>query len=271
MSSGKKNYFRHSMNARNDHKLKTFMSLFGRNWREGYFYFFSLLELCGNEAQDGKEEHTFHINTLRELWGTSTKGAHDVCNKCASCALVVCNIGTNHVTFSLPNLLNYVGKYDRNAPNKEIKEIKEKKSEQRIPLAQKSKKAKPETNVINTGLFTGDKVTDLEEFPTTDAARNVLNLMNSILFTRFGATEKNLRFVNGRLSEGFKLEDFKKVFEVKRNEWDGTDMAKYLRPSTLLGTKFDEYLSQAENAFKAHIDPLDAFFEEFTQKPSEAV
>jgi len=127
MASGQKNYFRHSMNARNDHKLKTFMGLFGRNWREGYFYFFSLLELCGNDAQDGQTEHTFHINTLRELWGTSTKGAHDVCMKCTSSALVMCNTRANHVTFSIPNLLNYTGKYAPNAPNKEIKEKKEKK------------------------------------------------------------------------------------------------------------------------------------------------
>lgn len=129
MASGKKNYFRHSMNARNDHKLRSFMDLFGRNWREGYFYFFTLLELCGNEAQEGKTEHTFHKKTLRDLWGTSAQGVHDVCTKCAQSALVMCKVDTDHVTFSLPNLLNYTGKYETNAPNKEkkIKENKENK------------------------------------------------------------------------------------------------------------------------------------------------
>lgn len=127
MASGKKNYFRHSMNARNDHKLRAFMDLFGRNWREGYFYFFTLLEMCGSDAQEGKTEHTFHKKTLRDLWGTSAQGVHDVCMKCTQSALVVCTVSADHVTFSLPNLLNYTGKYDSIAPNKrKEKENKEK-------------------------------------------------------------------------------------------------------------------------------------------------
>jgi uncharacterized phage protein (TIGR02220 family) len=124
-------------------------------------------------------------------------------------------------------------------------------------------------DVINTGLFTGEAHTDLEEFPTSDDARNVLNLMNSILFTRYGATAKNLRFVNGRLAEGYKLDDFKKVFEFKLKEWDGTEFSKYLRPSTLLSPRFDEYLSQAENAFKPKLDPLDAFLDQFSPNSQE--
>ena len=46
------------------------------------------------------------------------------------------------------------------------------------------------------------------------------------------------------LSRGYTAEDMKKVIDKKHNEWKGTEYAKYLRPSTLFGEKFDEYLNQ---------------------------
>ena len=47
-----------------------------------------------------------------------------------------------------------------------------------------------------------------------------------------------------RLNEGYSLDDFKQVIEKKVNEWKGTEMEKYLRPETLFGTKFENYLNQ---------------------------
>jgi len=44
--------------------------------------------------------------------------------------------------------------------------------------------------------------------------------------------------------EGFKKEDFFTVHDIKVQEWKGTDMAKYIRPETLYGTKFQSYLNQ---------------------------
>lgn len=55
------------------------------------------------------------------------------------------------------------------------------------------------------------------------------------------ATQKH---INGRLSEGYTLEDFKIVIDKKVTEWANTDMSKFLRPETLFGTKFEGYLNQ---------------------------
>ena len=44
--------------------------------------------------------------------------------------------------------------------------------------------------------------------------------------------------------EKYNRDDFKVVIDKKFNEWYGTDMAKYLRPETLFGTKFEGYLNQ---------------------------
>lgn len=287
MASGKKNYFRHSMNARNDHKLRSFMDMFGRNWRDGYFYFFTLLEMCGSDAQEGKTEHTFHKKTLRDLWGTSAQGVHDVCMKCTQSALVVCTLDTDHVTFSLPNLLNYTGKYEPNAPNKEKKINKTNKDIRAQPAspvldadfseAPKKNLPKVETqeiqknaNIINTGLFTGDLVDTTLEVKASEKAMNVLTMLNAVCFKNFRPTKANMTFVNARLKEGYALEDFSKVFKFKQGQW-GHDakMCGYLRPQTLLSTKFDSYLQESENSFKPKIDPLDAFFEQYAPQAQE--
>lgn len=55
---------------------------------------------------------------------------------------------------------------------------------------------------------------------------------------------KTISLVRARLREGFKQIDFIRVVDTKCDEWLDTDMAKYLRPETLFGTKFDNYLNQ---------------------------
>lgn len=284
MASGKKNYFRHSMNARNDHKLRAFMDSFGRNWRDGYFYFFTLLELCGPDAQDGKEEHTVHLKTLRDLWGTNTQGVLDVCQKYAESALVMCRLCaedaqgvymlcaqdahdvrrscTTRVIFPLPTLLNYVGRYDSKAPNKEIKQKKEIK-ESAAPASpvlvsenlddEKNLSEDQSQDFRNTEdsaqeVLTVESIHPLEEIPVSDLARNILTSLNAICFRAFRPTRSNMKFVNARINEGYELEDFTKVFKFKQAEWDGTEFAKYLQPSTLLSGKFDQYLQQANAA-----------------------
>ena len=57
-------------------------------------------------------------------------------------------------------------------------------------------------------------------------------------------TKSTQRLINARLNEGFTIEDFKKVINIKSSQWLGTDMEKYLRPQTLFGTKFESYLNE---------------------------
>lgn len=55
---------------------------------------------------------------------------------------------------------------------------------------------------------------------------------------------KNKSLIKARWSEGYLLEDFKQVIDNMVKDWSGTKYAKYLRPETLFGTKFDGYLNQ---------------------------
>ena len=58
-------------------------------------------------------------------------------------------------------------------------------------------------------------------------------------------SQKTQKLIHARLKEGFSLEDFQKVIDVKTKEWKNDKvMCKYLRPETLFGTKFESYLNE---------------------------
>ena len=74
----------------------------------------------------------------------------------------------------------------------------------------------------------------------------VIDYLNKKASTNYRATTKNTQsFINARVKEGYAVEDFKKVIDSKSREWLGTDFEKYLRPATLFGTKFENYLNEA--------------------------
>ena len=60
------------------------------------------------------------------------------------------------------------------------------------------------------------------------------------------STKATQQIIKARFNEGFTLNDFIKVIDTKTNEWiNDNNMAKYLRPQTLFGTKFESYLNQS--------------------------
>ena len=74
----------------------------------------------------------------------------------------------------------------------------------------------------------------------------IIKYLNEKANTNYRVSTKNTQsFINARLKEGFTVEDFKKVIDVKAKSWIGTDFEKYLRPATLFGTKFENYLNEA--------------------------
>lgn len=58
------------------------------------------------------------------------------------------------------------------------------------------------------------------------------------------STDKTKKLISARFSDGFTLEDFNTVIDIKTEQWLGTEMEKYLRPETLFGTKFEGYLNE---------------------------
>lgn len=77
----------------------------------------------------------------------------------------------------------------------------------------------------------------------------VIDYLNLKANTNYRASTKNTQsLINARFKEGFTVEDFKKVIDNKSNSWIGTEWEKYLRPQTLFGTKFENYLNENKKA-----------------------
>mgnify|MGYP001254090218 FL=1 len=72
----------------------------------------------------------------------------------------------------------------------------------------------------------------------------IISYLNQVTGRTFHNVEAHKKLVRARWSEKATLSDFKRVIDNKSSEWLGTDMAKYLQPSTLFGNKFDQYLNQ---------------------------
>lgn len=76
--------------------------------------------------------------------------------------------------------------------------------------------------------------------------KEVINYLNEVLGTKYRVVESTNKFIRARWNEGNTLEDFKEVIDTKYSEWKDNEYSKYLRPSTLFGTKFNEYLNQPQ-------------------------
>ena len=55
----------------------------------------------------------------------------------------------------------------------------------------------------------------------------------------------NKKVIKARWNEGYKLDHFRRVIDQKCQDWlNDEKMSQYLRPETLFGNKFDQYLNQ---------------------------
>lgn len=80
--------------------------------------------------------------------------------------------------------------------------------------------------------------------------KEIIDYLNEKTGSHFKNVAGNQKMIKARWNEGNRLDDFKKVIDTKTADWlgtyskDGRDMSQYLRPSTLFGTKFDQYLNE---------------------------
>lgn len=82
-----------------------------------------------------------------------------------------------------------------------------------------------------------------QDYPIKD----VVDYLNATAGTRYRyGTGKTKSHITARFREGYTLEDFYKVIDKKCAEWKGTEWEKFLRPETLFGSKFENYLNQPD-------------------------
>lgn len=75
---------------------------------------------------------------------------------------------------------------------------------------------------------------------------DIIGYLNKKTHSNFKPNARNNRLnICGRIREGYTLDDFKRVIDIKTEEWLGTEMEKYLCPETLFrASKFEKYLNQ---------------------------
>lgn len=101
-------------------------------------------------------------------------------------------------------------------------------------------------NNLTTNQQQSNNTTKKKEKDNNNIYSLVIDYLNRKASTNYRSTTKNTQsFINARVKEGYTVEDFKKVIDSKSKEWLNTDFEKYLRPATLFGTKFENYLNEA--------------------------
>lgn len=80
----------------------------------------------------------------------------------------------------------------------------------------------------------------------SEQRKTIIGYLNQRLGTNYKSSSvRAKRHIDARLNEGYTLDDFKRVINNKISDWaNDSNMAKYLRPETLFGTKFESYLNQ---------------------------
>jgi len=102
--------------------------------------------------------------------------------------------------------------------------------------------------------------------------KDIVSFLNTELGTVFKDTSKaTIDTITARIKEGYTFDDFKKVITTKKANWQNTDMAMYLRPSTLFGSKFESYLNEPVKTSGVTVMGLPAeveyeYFAEYNQK-----
>lgn len=78
-----------------------------------------------------------------------------------------------------------------------------------------------------------------------DPTEEIVGHLNQRAGTKYKPTTANTRkLIKARLKEGFTVEDMKLVIDKKCADWlHNPEMAKFLRPDTLFGNKFEGYLN----------------------------
>lgn len=101
------------------------------------------------------------------------------------------------------------------------------------------------TNYIpSAGNTPAETHQSVKEEKYKDEIKEIIEYLNNKVGCRFRATsESNNKYIRARLNEGFTIDDFKTVVDNQVANWKNTEWEQYLRPSTLFGNKFENYLN----------------------------
>ena len=86
----------------------------------------------------------------------------------------------------------------------------------------------------------------------TDETKHIIDYLNKRAGKKYSVkTKKTVQLIHKLLDNGFTVEDFERVIDIKCKQWlDNEKMNQYLRPRTLFSEKFEDYLNEAPSRTK---------------------
>lgn len=224
-------YFQHDFNSRNDSKIMELRLDYGM---EGVGIFWCIVEMLFEEdgyiTIDKYKRITFELQAKDEM---------------------VKNIIENYGLFQQKENCFF-----SESVLKRIRAMQKKSKTAKDNISKRWEKLRlnNDTNVLQTN-YNGNtnkkknKNENKKKNDYNDICKEVMNFLNLTTNSNFKHSDNNYKFIIARLNEDFTLEDFKRVIEIKNEEW-GNDpyWNKFLRPQTLFSTKFESYLNQKSGA-----------------------
>ncbi len=101
---------------------------------------------------------------------------------------------------------------------------------------------KPNTDKQNNTMSSSNEEDNQSSIPYED----IVSYLNEQAGKSFKhKTAKTRSLIKARFKDGFTIDDFKRVIDIKAAQWlTDSNMSQYLRPETLFGTKFESYLNE---------------------------
>ena len=183
MAKGLRNYFRHYFNARNDEMIVALMDQFGL---QGYFYFFSLIEICSEKVQDCPHESvTLHAATLRKELRLTTRKLNLLLTFLEQESKIGWTLVGHSYQIKISNLPKYLGKYDF-------------KNSKKGPIKRKE-------NKIKQNKIKENKIKESESVSSFHDAKNFLENWNRLNLKQVALNPESLRRIdqgiNSRLNQ----------------------------------------------------------------------
>ena len=125
----------------------------------------------------------------------------------------------------------------------------------------------PVSNETRRSETIGDEkgVNALNKYAICKEIIEYLNLKTGKNYREF--SKANKKVIRAKLEEGYTKEELMKVIDNKVFSWSGTIYERYLRPATLFGDKFDEYLNEEKKDHSEVRDYKKSSFCNFVQRP----
>ena len=114
---------------------------------------------------------------------------------------------------------------------------------------------RPTSELTNNQPASNQRLTTNKNEKKNKYISEIINHLNVVCGTFYKTTTKKTEeLINVRIKEGFSVDDFKKVIDIKFKEWSTDDkFCKFLRPETLFSNKFESYLDQLNKKKKEFV------------------